>query len=290
MSSVRKRELTRVASKCLPTNASQRGMALLNVLWVMFGISAISLFILNAQQGIAVKVMNYGNLVRLQHTIDGATNLHLYNTFTHTTPVIGLFQEKIYNLYGSQVRIRTYLESGKFDVNKISTDTLTSVLSKMHIEHSSIDNSINRLKSFRKQDTQIETTKYCCQRYRKGTFGSLNQFLTELKIPNSAYQTILETFTLYASSDRPNINYATVDVLRLLPHIDDANVESVINFRTSNLISVMDALKQNGGTGEVIKIEASSSKKGLFLKRCVYIQTLLNTRQPFIVLDRNNCE
>jgi general secretion pathway protein K len=232
------------------TQTRQKGFALVLVLWILSLLTIMAgSFALTMRREASVIDGIKSNAQAMAVAESGialAEMMMLVPDETRRWPADGSIYQIDYA--NARVRVRLLSETGKIDLNKADEALLQALISQAPVDEGLRTGLVNAILDWRDEDDLVrmdgaEKAEYqnagLSYRPRNKAFQSIEELQLVLGMNERIYNWLQDLITVYSGQSTVNLQLASLEVLQVMPDMDEAVKEEYLQARRERAISAL---------------------------------------------------
>jgi general secretion pathway protein K len=271
---------------------TERGIALVSVLWVLSLLSMIAAAAISTSRLFATLERSAVRGAEMDAIVEAGLSRGVLGIIDKRPEqrwrVDGLPQKYTFN--GAQLQISVQDELGKFDLNAVDEQQIKSIFASVGIDSDTADTLASRVVAWRSPESGSESED-SLRRPRHAPFQSIDEVKLVEGIGQELFAKIEPAITVH--SRRPTIDpeIAPRAALLALPGVDPDRVDEIIEARIkgdadADLDSRPGVLDVNVPlSGRVFTITVEAVGEGARARRTAVVLITTDPKRPYLVLD-----
>lgn len=283
---------------------SNRGMALLSVLWISVLLAVIAASFVSTSRTEARLARNQLENAKAQAIADGGLQRAVLGLLEFEPERVWRADGTVYDLELGEGRVRITIrdEDGKIDINEGSVELLTGLFVALDMDDAAAQSLAERIADFRDEDSDPEPEGAEDPAYFEAgkmdgaadrPFVTESELLRVLGMTEELYRRIRPHVTVHSGSDGVDPTRATRAVLQALPGMTPTVIESLLN--AGPLDDPLDSIEDDEVLEQIdlfwlpsreavftIRADARTDGGGRFVREAV-IELDGSPEQPFLV-------
>jgi general secretion pathway protein K len=229
------------------TANSERGFALVAVLWVIAALTLIAAVFLHSSRTQVQLTRNLAENARAEALADAAVQRALFGLLSIGTSAEWRADGSSHtiDLPGGRATVTVYNEDGKIDINRAREDVLTSLLLSVDVPVDRASGIAAAIADYRDTDSDLrengaEDQDYDRAQLTRGAKDALFVRTDELRavmgMTDEVFERIEPSITVYSSRRYVDLTSASEGVLRALPYVTEQQRQQLLADRTSGSV------------------------------------------------------